>query len=107
MIFIDVAVADSSERTAAMPRESSAPSAVGIRWQHTIETAFNEPDGNKWRERVYDAEAAIFSRLQELAQNWEDTQDQEERQVIDDACKRLWILKRDCLGISRLGMKSI
>jgi hypothetical protein len=31
-----------------------------------MEGALYEPDPNKRREKVYDAEAAIFSRLQEL-----------------------------------------
>jgi hypothetical protein len=82
----------------AMPKESSAPSALRFQWQHTIEAALREPDPNKRREKVYDAEAAIFSSLQELAQNWEGTQHQEERQAITDACKMLWILKQDALG---------
>jgi hypothetical protein len=49
-----------------MAKESSAPSAVRFQWQHTMEAALYEPDPNKRREKVYDAEAAIFSRLQEL-----------------------------------------
>ena len=81
-----------------MPKESPVQSAVRFLWQHKIEAAVNESDPNKRPERVYDAEAAIFSRLQELAQNWEGAQHQEERQAIADACKTLWILKRDALG---------
>ena len=75
-----------------MPKELPLQSAVRFLWQDTIEAAVNESDPKKRQERVYDAEAAIFSRLQELAQNGE------ERQAINDACKTLWILKRDALG---------
>lgn len=82
-----------------MPKELPLQSAVRFLWQDTIEAAaVNESDPKKRQERVYEAEAAIFSRLQELAQNGEDAQRQEERQAINDACKTLWILKRDALG---------
>jgi hypothetical protein len=54
-----------------MPKEFPVPSAVRFLWQQKIEAAVNESDPKKRPERVYDAEAAIFSRLQELAQNWE------------------------------------
>lgn len=81
-----------------MPKESPVPFAVRFQWQQTIEAAVNESDPKKRLESVYDAEAAIFSRLQELAPNWEHAQHQEERQAISDACQTLWILKRDALG---------
>ena len=81
-----------------MPKEPPVPSAIHFQWQNTIEAAVNELDPKKRLESVYDAEAAIFSRLQELAPNWEDAQHQEERQAISDACKTLWILKREELG---------
>lgn len=81
-----------------MPKELPLPSAVRFLWQHTIEAAVNESDPEKRRETVYAAEAAIFGRLQELAPNSEGAQHQEERQAIADACKTLWILKRDALG---------
>lgn len=81
-----------------MPKELPLQSAVRFLWQDTIEAAVNESNPKKQQERVYEAEAAIFGRLQELAQNGEDAQRQEERQAINDACKTLWILKRDALG---------
>lgn len=68
-----------------MPRESSVPSAVRFLWQNTIELVVSETDPKKRRERVYDADSAIFSRLQELGQNCEDAEHQEERLAITNA----------------------
>jgi hypothetical protein len=79
----------------------SRTSAVRFLWQHTIEAAVNEPDPKKRLERVYAAKAAIFSRFQELAHNWEEAQHQKERQANNHACNTLWILKRDALGLSQ------
>lgn len=82
-----------------MTKQSSSHSALRFPlWQRTIEAALNEADPKKVLERVFAAETAIFHRLQELAQNAEDASDQTERLAIADACKTLWVLKRDRLG---------
>jgi hypothetical protein len=81
-----------------MPKESSFPYAVQFLWQQAIEAAVNESDPKKSLEKIYAADAAIFSRLQELAQNCEDSKHQQERQAITDSCKTFWNHKRDALG---------
>jgi hypothetical protein len=83
-----------------MTKQSSLPFTIHFpSWQRAIEVALNEPDPKKLLERVYAAETAIFNRLQELAQNAEGgASDQAARQAITEACKTLWVLKRDKLG---------
>jgi hypothetical protein len=72
-------------------------------WQRAIQASLNEPDPKKLLERVHAAETAIFNRLQELAQNAEDAS--QERRAIIDACKTLFVLKRDKLGFPDWQMK--
>ncbi len=74
-------------------------------WQRAIEASLTEPDPERLLERVHAAETAIFSRLQELAQNAEDPSHQAESLAITDACKTLWVLKRDILGFPDWEMK--
>jgi hypothetical protein len=74
-------------------------------WQLAIEASLNEPDPEKLLERVHAVETAIFDRLQELAQNAEDTSSEAERQAITDALKTLLVLKRDNLGFPNWEMK--
>jgi hypothetical protein len=68
-------------------------------WQRAIEASFNEPDPKKLLERVRAPEAAIFNRLQELTHNPEDASQEGELRAISGACKTLWGLKRDKLGL--------
>jgi hypothetical protein len=80
-------------------KQSSLPFVINFpSWQRALEGALNEPHPKKLLERVHAAETAIFSRLQELAQNPEDASQQAERRAIIDACKTLLVLKRDRLG---------
>ena len=80
-------------------KQSSLPFVINFpSWQRTVEVALNEPDPRKLLERVYAAEGAIFSRLQELAKNPEDAPQQAERQAIIEGCRTLSVLKRDKLG---------
>jgi hypothetical protein len=69
-----------------MTEQFSPPSAIRLSsWQRAIEVALNEPDPNRRLELVLAAEAAIFNRLQELAQNPEEASHRAERQAICSA----------------------
>ncbi len=67
-------------------------------WQREHKAALLELDPEKLRERVHAAEAAIFNRLQELAQS-SDSQDHKAKgQAIEDALASLRILQREKLS---------
>ena len=67
-------------------------------WQPEYKAALLELDPKKLLERVQAAEAAIFNRLQELAQNSDSQDNNTERLVIEDALANLRVLQRDKLG---------
>ena len=67
-------------------------------WQRTVEAALHESDSQKLLDRVHAAEAAIFTRLEELGLNANDASHEAECQAITDSCKALYVLKRDKLG---------
>ena len=67
-------------------------------WQRQHKAALLELDPEKLRERVHAAEAAIFNRLQELAQSSDSPDHKAERQAIEAAFASLRVLKRDNLG---------
>jgi hypothetical protein len=64
-------------------------------WQEPLREALLELDKNKLKQRVAAAETAIFNKLQAISRS---TDDQAERQAIDDALQTLRVLKRDNLG---------
>jgi hypothetical protein len=77
-----------------------APSPVGPRfplWQREYEAAVSEADPGKLLERVHAAEAAIFTRLQELAEDSDNLSRDAEQQAIADALRTLRVLTRDKL----------
>ena len=64
-------------------------------WQRPYQAALLEVDPKRLSQRVEEAEAAIFKRLQQLSE----IQDaQAERQVIQGAIRALWIIERDSLN---------
>lgn len=76
-----------------------APSPLEPRfpgWQRECEAAIQETDTQKLLGRVHAAEAAIFKRLQALAENSGPSRDAEQ-QAIADALRALRVLKRDKL----------
>ena len=84
--------------TYAMTQQDSSPSNPRYpAWQRQYEAALHEPDPKKLLERVYAVEAAIFNRLQELAQTSENTDHKAEEQAIAEALRTLRVLKRDKL----------
>ena len=84
--------------TYAMTQPDSSPSNLRYpAWQREYEAALHEPDPKKLLERVYAVEAAIFNRLQELAQTSENTDHKAEEQAIAEALRTLRVLKRDKL----------
>jgi hypothetical protein len=64
-------------------------------WQPTYQVALLEPDPKKLFQRVAEAEAAVFNRLQTMSHNPESDA---ERQAIKDAMATLRVLKREKLG---------
>lgn len=83
----------------AMTRENFSPLNLPYpAWQSAYETCLSELEPKKLLERVHEAEAAIFNRLQQLAQSPESSDQKAERQAIADALATLRILKRDKLN---------
>jgi hypothetical protein len=64
-------------------------------WQNEYQAAMLEVDHTKLPERVAAAEAAIYTRLQQISQN---SPHGLERQAIEDALAALRVLKRESLG---------
>jgi hypothetical protein len=64
-------------------------------WQRAFEAALREGDPQSLRQRVDAAEAALFVRLQALA---ESTGGDEEREAISDAIRTLRAIQKDKLG---------
>jgi len=68
-------------------------------WQAEVQAAINETDTKKLLGRVHAAEAAIFTRLQELGKDAaRDQAHQAERESLGAAVETLRLLKRDRLG---------
>jgi hypothetical protein len=81
-----------------MTQQDSSPSTLRHpAWQREYEASLHEPDPKKLLERVHAVEAAIFNRLQELAQTSESTDHKAEEQAIAEALRTLRVLKRDKL----------
>ena len=67
-------------------------------WQRLYQTALLEVDPKRLADRVAEAEAAIFGRLQQLSEISESQDGQAERRAIDGAMYALKILKRESLN---------
>jgi hypothetical protein len=81
-----------------MTQQDSSPSNLRYpAWQREYEASVHEPDAKKLLARVQAVEAAIFNRLQELAQTSENTDRKAEEQAIAEAHRTLRVLKRDKL----------
>lgn len=63
-------------------------------WQASYLAAMLENDRTKLVEKLKEAEAAIFDRLQDLSDN---TKNGDERTALDDAIRSLRLLKRESL----------
>lgn len=92
-------MATQSVLTRTMMKEGSSRSNVRYpAWQTLYEASLSESDPKKLLERVHSAEAAIFNRLQVLAQSPESADQKAEQQAIADALATLRLLKRDKLN---------
>ena len=74
---------------------SDLPSLRYPEWQRPYQAALLEVDPKKLSQRVEEAEAAIFKRLQQLSEGQDG---QAEREVIEGAIHALKILKRESLN---------
>jgi len=74
--------------------ETPAPQKKRFEWQSLIHEASVELDLDKLRDKITEAESAIFNRLQTLGQNAESF---EERTALQDASNTLLTLKREML----------
>ena len=81
---------------------SPSPQILYPEWQPAYFAALVELDPKMLFERVMEAEAAIFNRLQALSRN---SDANAERQAIQDALASLRVLKRDNLGFPDWGKK--
>ncbi|PYX06448.1 MAG: hypothetical protein DMG88_18265 [Acidobacteria bacterium] len=85
---------------AAFPMTQEGSSSSDFRypaWQREYEASLVELDPKKLLERVHKAEAAIFNRLQEMAQSSGSSDNKAERQAIEDALANLRVLQRENL----------
>jgi len=73
---------------------SDLPSLRYPEWQRPYQAALLEGDPKKLAEHVWEAEAAIFQRLQKLNTSQDG---RAERDAIQDALNGLKVLKRDML----------
>jgi hypothetical protein len=84
-----------------MGQQGSLPSNIRYpAWQNEYQSAFFELDRKKLLERVHASEAAIFNRLQELAQSPDSPDHKAERRAISDALSGLRVLKPEKLDLS-------
>jgi len=82
-----------------MTQQDTSPSNLRFpTWQRDYEASVNEPDPKRLLKRVHAVEAAIFNRLQDLAQHSDSPDHKAEHQIIADALGALRGLKRDKLG---------
>lgn len=75
--------------------ENLAPDHNEFDWKKTLHEALVEVNPEKLREKVVEAEAAIFQRLQALGQSSDSS---EERHALQDASNALLTLKREVLN---------
>ena len=74
--------------------ENPAPHKNKFEWQSVVHEASVELDLDKLRDKIAEAESAIFIRLQTLGQTAEGA---EERAALHDASNTLLTLKREVL----------
>jgi hypothetical protein len=74
--------------------ESLVPDDDKFDWQKPFHEALVEPEPDKLKGKVAEAEAAIFLRFQELAQS---SNGAAEKQALQDASQLLLSLKREVL----------
>ncbi len=74
--------------------ENLVPDNNQFGWQEPLQEALVETNPDKLRERVAEAEAAIFVRLQSLAQS---SNGAVEKQALQDASQLLLSLKKEAL----------
>jgi hypothetical protein len=74
--------------------EDLAPDHHEFEWKKTLQEALVEVNPEKLSEKVAEAEAAIFHRLQALDQS---SSSSEERHALQDASNALLTLKREVL----------
>jgi hypothetical protein len=77
------------------PKDSRSPEILYPHWQNEYQAALVELDREKLPERIAAAETSIYKRLQQISQG---SDDQAERQAIEDAMAGLRFLKRESLG---------
>lgn len=81
------------------PQAVYLPSSISYpAWQTEYQATVLELDQRKLLERIHIVEAAIFNRLQELAQSPDSEDHKAETQAIADALNGLRVLKREKLG---------
>jgi len=85
---------ESTEPIVAEP-VSPSPNILYPEWQHDYEVALLELDPQKLSERIANAEAAIFKRLQAISQSPNHVA---ERHAIEDALANVLVLKKESLG---------
>ena len=86
----------------ATTEDSPSPHILYPQWQNEYQAAVVELDCEKLSQQVEAAETSIYERLQQISQG---SDDQAERQAIEDAVAGLRILKRDSLGFPDWGKK--
>jgi glycyl-tRNA synthetase beta subunit len=74
--------------------ESAASDFNQSEWKKLVQQALVEPNPDKLKEKVADAESAIFQRLQALERSSESSV---ERHALQDASNTLLTLKREVL----------
>jgi hypothetical protein len=74
--------------------ENLAPDRNNFEWKNVLHEALVEVNPDKLKEKVAEAEAAIFQRLQALRESSESA---EERHALQDASNALLTLKRELL----------
>jgi hypothetical protein len=89
--------------TLEFPLHGNSPHLRYPEWQLEYQDVLLEHDPKKLAERVAEAEAAIFKRLQTLSEGQDG---QAERRAIRDAAHALGAIKRDSLGFPDWELKS-
>ena len=83
-----------AERAHLLPEDYKLLENYKFEWQRMLHEALVEQDPERLKQRVAEAEAAVFLRLQDLAQAQDSLT---ERHALQDASDALLALKRDTL----------
>jgi hypothetical protein len=84
--------------------DSRSPEILYPDWQNEYQAALVELDREKLPKRVAAAETSVYMRLQQISRG---SDDQAERQAIEDALAGLRFLKKRQSGFSRLGKEVV